>query len=411
MKTSTLPRRPLRLRALLSGGFGLVLAFGAAASSSSNAAAGTHAAARASAVASGGTWGQAEQVPGLEALNAGGRAEVDSVSCAEPGDCSAGGSYTDGSGKGQGFVVGEADGIWGTARPVPGLAALNAGGSAGVTSLSCPRPGDCSAGGVYIDSSGAQSGIQAFVVSENHGVWGQAKEVPGLAALNTTGHAQVDSVSCALPGDCSAVGHYRDSSFAVQGFVVTETNGAWGQAEEVPGLAALNTGGQADVTSVSCAGTGDCSAGGNYLVGFVQQHGFVVNETNGVWGQAEEVPGLAALNVHFLAGVHSVSCARPGDCGAGGFYEDRAHHLQGFVVNETNGAWGQAKQVPGLRALNPAGQAETLSVSCALPGDCGAGGYYSPGTVGNQQGFVVSETNGVWGQAEVVPGLGALNTG
>jgi hypothetical protein len=410
MKTSAFPRRPLRLRALLSGGFGLVLALGAAAASPADAVAGTHAAAPARAAAFGGTWGQAKQVPGLAALNAGGDARVSSVSCAQPGDCAAGGAYTDGSGQGQGFVVDEANGVWGKAEEVPGLADLNAGGGAGVFSVSCARPGDCSAGGVYIDSSGFDSGIQAFVVSEKNGVWGQAEEVPGLAALNTTGHAEVTFVSCARPGDCGAVGHYRDSMFAVEGFVVSEKNGAWGQAEEVPGLGALNTGAQADVTSVSCARPGDCSAGGNYQVPFSKEHGFVVNETDGVWGQAEEVPGLAALNRRLLASVNSVSCAAPGECSAGGFYEGGAGRVQGFVVGETNGVWGQAKRVPGLGALNIGGNAQVKSVSCAQPGDCGAGGLYSQ--VGpNQQGFVVSEKNGVWGRAEEIPGLAALRTG
>jgi len=91
MKTSALPRRPLRLRALLSAGFGLLLALGAAASSSADAVAGTHAAARASTVAAGGTWGQAEKVPGLAALNMRGDATISSVSCTAPGECSAGG--------------------------------------------------------------------------------------------------------------------------------------------------------------------------------------------------------------------------------------------------------------------------------------------------------------------------------
>ena len=42
--------------------------------------------------------------------------------------------------------------------------------------------------------------------------------------------------------------------------------GSWGQAVEVPGLAALNTGGQANVNSVSCASAGNCAAGGYYTI-------------------------------------------------------------------------------------------------------------------------------------------------
>ena len=40
-------------------------------------------------------WGRAVEVPGLGSLNKGGNAGVNSVSCASPGNCTAGGSYTD----------------------------------------------------------------------------------------------------------------------------------------------------------------------------------------------------------------------------------------------------------------------------------------------------------------------------
>jgi hypothetical protein len=40
-------------------------------------------------------WGRAVEVPGLGSLNKGGNAGANSVSCASPGSCTAGGSYTD----------------------------------------------------------------------------------------------------------------------------------------------------------------------------------------------------------------------------------------------------------------------------------------------------------------------------
>ena len=36
------------------------------------------------------------------------------------------------------------------------------------------------------------------------------------------------------------------------------------------------------------------------------------------------------------AEIFSVSCARAGNCSAGGFYKDASGHLQAFVVNETS---------------------------------------------------------------------------
>ena len=107
----------------------------------------------AGAASSGGTWGRAEEVPGTAALNMGGDAETESVSCGAAGDCSAGGYYIAGSGAVQAFVAGEAGGSWGTAKEVPGSAALNKDGGAAILSVSCASAGNCSAGGYYTDCS------------------------------------------------------------------------------------------------------------------------------------------------------------------------------------------------------------------------------------------------------------------
>jgi hypothetical protein len=127
----------------------------------------------------------------------------------------------------------------------------------------------------------------------------------------------------------------------------------------------------------------------------------------GSWGRAIEVPGLGALNAGD-AGVSSVSCASAGSCAAGGYYQDRHGHQQGFVVSEKNGRWGRAIEVPGLGALNKGAQAQVVvpvSVSCGSAGSCAAGGSYWDGD-GHQQGFVVSERNGRWGTAIEVPARG-----
>ena len=78
-----------------------------------------------------GWWGRVIEVPGPGALNTGkgGGPEVTAVSCASPGNCAAGGYYWHRHSQ-QGFVAVERNGRWGTAIGVPGLAALNMGGSA-----------------------------------------------------------------------------------------------------------------------------------------------------------------------------------------------------------------------------------------------------------------------------------------
>jgi hypothetical protein len=360
--------------------------------------------------ASGGTWGKAEEVPGIAALNTGGFAQLLSVSCGSAGNCGAGGQYANSAGE-QAFVASQSNGSWRKAVEVPGTAALNKNGQAATISVSCPSAGNCSAGGNYTDGFGLDGHSQAFVVSETNGIWGKAQEVPGTAALNQANGATT-SVSCASAGNCSAGGFYTDSSGGIRAFVVSERNGTWGKAEEVPGLAAL---GQGEFvigrnTSVSCASAGNCSASGGYLDSADHDQAFVANQVNGIWRKAEEVPGTAALNQGGEADINSLSCASVGNCSAGGSYADASGHPQAFVVSEKNGTWRKAIEAPGTAALNTGGKAAINSVSCASAGNCSAGGSYTDNS-GHAQAFVTSKVNGTWGTAHEVPGTAALNQG
>jgi hypothetical protein len=355
-------------------------------------------------VASIGGWEKAEDVPGIEKLSGGRGGVVFSLSCAAAGSCAAGGSYESGSGIDQAFVVDETHGSWGRAEEVPGTAALNAGGGAFVFSLWCAAAGSCSAGGAYVDSSGR---IQAFVVDETDGTWGKAEEVPGTATLNGDGFAQVTTLSCGSAGNCAAGGSYRDSSNDDEAFVVDETDGTWGKAEEVPGTATLNGDGLAYVDALSCGSAGNCAAGGTYFDRSAHTQAFVVAETDGLWRTAVEVPGTAELNTGGDAGAYAVSCV-PSSCTAGGAYTGAGGHARPFVVDETGGTWGTADEVPHPAALNAGATVDALS--CTSTGACGAAGTYVDGS-GHFQAFVDDETAGSWGEAEEVPGTATLNSG
>jgi len=253
--------------------------------------------------------------------------------------------------------------------------------------VSCASAGNCVVGGFYTDRSSHQ---QVFVVSERNGVWGKAIEVPGTAALNKHGAADLSAVSCPSAGNCAAAGYYHGAS-GQQAFVVSERQGVWRKAIEVPGSAALNKGGAAEVISVSCPSAGNCGAGGFYTGGSRHQQVFVVNERRGIWGKAIEVPGTAALNRGGEADLTSVSCPSAGNCAAAGDYADGSHHhQQAFVVSERNGVWRKAIEVPGSGALNKGGAAEVTSLSCPSARSCAAGGDYIDAS-GGQQAFVVSE--------------------
>jgi len=168
--------------------------------------------------------------------------------------------------------------------------------------------------------------------------WGDATEVPGSAALNTGLNARTASVSCGSAGNCAAGGDYTDSSGDSQAFVADEVDGTWGDAIEVPGSAGLNTGGNASVGSVSCASAGNCTAGGLYssFIGGTQTVAFVDSEVDGSWGDAIQVPGTPAVSASTNSAVYSVSCPTGGDCAVGGEdVEASSAGIQAFVDSQS----------------------------------------------------------------------------
>ena len=254
--------------------------------------------------------------------------------------------------------------------------------------------------GLYTDGAGGQG----FVVNQTGGTWGSAIAIPALIGLNTAGDADSNSVSCASAGNCAVTGYYKAGA-GVQGFVVNQTNGTWGDAIPIPALIDLNTAGDAGGSSVSCASAGNCAVTGYYNTTTTRQ-GFVVNQNNGdPWGNAIPIPALSVLNTAGFAEGTSVSCASAGNCAVTGSYADCAGCRQGFVVNQTNGTWGNAIAIPALIGLNTGGSALGTSVSCASAGNCAVTGFYnngagSAGGIGvvparpaGDQGFVVNLTS------------------
>lgn len=306
-------------------------------------------------------------------------AEVDAVSCPPEvsGGCAAGGSYfSDEHGKSQAWLLYEtASGGWRTLSGGEGLAALNTG-LASVTDASCPSAGSCAAGGYYTDARGDQ---QAFVLTEKKGVWGKARKVAG--SLNSAGYAQVNAVSCASAGNCLAVGQDERTGRkypSSQGFEVTERNGSWLSAREVPGLRKLNAGGTAGAYAVSCvpaSGPLNCAIGGSFADKSGNGPAFVDQVRNGTW----QASPTAIEAGSYWAAVSTVSCPAAGDCAAGGFY-NTGTPLQGtsqaFLVNLENFRWIPAEKIPGTIPLNSGGDASLNVVSCPSAGFCAAGGYY-----------------------------------
>jgi hypothetical protein len=307
---------------------------------------------------------------------------------------------------------------WSSARLVPGV-----GGDWSLPiSVSCTGPGDCSAGGEY-GSYEPYTQSLPFVVTEAGGKWGRAKDVKAIPALGGHQYAAVTSVSCAWPGNCAAAGYYLQSAagYTGQAFVLDQVNGTWQPVHPLAGVTGSQNVGAygADwVITVSCAPartsaarkTGlDCLAVGGSRRGG-HDEGFMVRARHGRWGTAQLVTGLTRLGGTRPSQVSAVSCAAPGACAIGGYYTDGKGRRQAFVANEASGAWHGALEVPGTSVLNVKGSAEVDAVDCPVAGDCTAAGDYLSRS-GAAEFFVVTAARGTWRDAIQVPGLARLGRG
>jgi hypothetical protein len=108
---------------------------------------------------SAGVWATPQRIPGLtDAPSVGGW----TVSCDPGGTCTGGGRLTDAAGHRQAFIASETAGVWSSAQVVAGD--LNGGGEAEVDVVTCPQPGTCVIGGEYNDKQFTQ---RAFIAERS----------------------------------------------------------------------------------------------------------------------------------------------------------------------------------------------------------------------------------------------------
>ena len=325
-----------------------------------------------------GEWGDSVAIADGMQLVKGDAITIQKLACSSVGNCNGVGAVASSTNETeQPMVFKEVDGVWGTPFVLPGLATLNPSGLGIITNLSCPSPSSCAVGGVVLNLATFQ--ITGFLDEETNGVWGteflpSGLDVPAMGTVST-----VDAVSCSASGNCTAGGTYSQGDVRGEVYVVSEVNGVWGDVEELPGVQQLNLDGVANLSGLSCTSAGNCSAAGSYVDGSAQTQTFVATETNGNWQNASAVPGMNQLNGDLGSVPVSISCSSPGNCTTGGYYSDDGLSVtprQAYLVNEVNGVWSDATEVPGTEALNKGDFAMVSEVSCSTDGACGVIGNF-----------------------------------
>jgi len=357
-----------------------------------------------------GSWGKAAVIPGLNSLNKGTFDGAAALSCASPGNCAIGGAYPNAAGEAQPFVADSVHGVWGRAHTLIGVKTGMRQFTAIVTSMSCAKPGFCTAGvslpSVITASDGSPVIVpNAYLADEVSGNWSFLKAVSDFPAK--AGPSAINSVSCWAPGNCLAGGYYSDASRHMHALLVREDAGDWDLAEEVPRITAIpgySTTGDAEVISVSCP-QGSCAVSGAYEQASFDTQDFVADQdSEGVW-HPQTVPGSLDLNKN-LVSFPFVSCGAPGDCGFTSDYQDASRHDHVLVAAETAGAaapgsWGNAQDVAGINTSPSAGE---QALSCGGAGSCVSGGLYQFDSTGRTRAYVAQETGGTWGAARRIAG-------
>jgi hypothetical protein len=333
----------------------------------------------------GGKWSTGVEVS-LPGDNQGiGNAFLDSVSCASAGDCTAVGYYEAPSpinDLSRGLLVSETAGTWaaGVEAPLPANAAADITTS-DVDSVSCASPGDCTAVGIYGDNSDTMEGL---LLTETDGSWATGVEalLPANDAEGGLGSSFVfyggsvlplSSVSCAAPGDCTAVGSYPDSSGNTQGLLLNQTGGTWAAGVEatLPTDAAATPQG-VDLASVSCASPGNCGAVGSYGVSTGGGAPLLLTESGGSWASGVE-PSLPDSASQATFSVKSVSCASADACSAAGGYSESSGDGFGLLI-------GGAPALVTLTVSNGAGSGSLSSSPAGISCGTTCSHAYAPGT-------------------------------
>jgi len=178
--------------------------------------------------------------------------------------------------------------------------------------------------------------------------------VRSMAALNAGGDASVTSVSCPAAGVCAAAGGYKPKKGPGQLFVVNEAAGQWKPAIQLANRGVKHPGvprgqDQRPVGPVRGArrprvhdhravlpGPGYCAAGGQRLNSNPENFTasmMAIDEVAGRWGKTVSLhSGCHVISDTYS--IYAISCAAPRSCGAGGILAAYHGLPYGVVANE-----------------------------------------------------------------------------
>lgn len=311
--------------------------------------------------------GGAIDVPGLAAVNVGNNVQATGISCASAGNCSIIGTYVDSLSREQVYVSNQEAGSWSNVQTLTGFSDI-----AIPSGISCGAADDCVAVGFMVGTP-----FSGFIVERTGSSWGTPIWLPIY-----TGNVAARTVSCVTAAFC-VVGVDADDPDTA-GYTMTRINGNWSFPQAVPNLANLANLAGTNVTQVwevSCWAVGTCSMTGTIGTGN-QIRTWVADMEGGTWGDAQLVPGSAALGDGSGAMPKHISCSSSGLCAIAGQYAPGPTSRLSWVSTRSGGTWSTAHALAPIGPIGSFSYDDPDGVACNLT-ECSVGGGYFDGTGNN----------------------------
>jgi hypothetical protein len=254
--------------------------------------------------------------------------------------------------------------------------------------------------------------------------WARARTLDGAPpSAPKPASFELDSVACASPASCVAVGSYiatvpsheqAGASGSTLPVIVAESHQRWLKPRGValPENALRGRGQTAALEAVACPAAGACVAIGSYVDASGEPREMALSESRGAWTAARELvlsPAGASVELSALA------CRTASSCVAVGSSREAADSSTSHpvVVSDTAGSWGAPVQVALPAGVSGAQNAAFSSVACPISGSCTAAGYYQLEAAGfnppTDRAIVAGESAGVWGAAATIALAPALS--
>jgi len=229
---------------------------------------------------------------------------------------------------------------------------------------------------------------QAMSVQWNGSQWTNVVVAPNPGpggGIPANVYSVFSSVSCTSPSWCQAVGGWMFTDYSYGAGLLEKWNGvSWSLSP----LAAIPSGNQSWLSSISCAGQGFCAAVGYSYTGSPEAPTSQTTLTqvwNGAGWATTPSPNLGGANGDFLNGV---SCFSATSCSAVGTYatDNTGNHYQNEALVWNGQSWAEVTPADDAAATSQSLNA----VDCISDWACMAAGDRTGGGAGDRSWIIMS---------------------